>query len=206
MLSGTGLVGLVAVYLAYNQEMFGTTNNTSASVEDDDDLISDEDDERQGGDEDGEPVLDLSGLKGPSPGSTRRSRSGGRRGSSGSGASSGSRSSGASGAGQSGASTASGSSSSGSGSSGSQSRARSGPITIKVTAGSAKSVSVSCDDGATGRITLTSGSGTMSKAVGAGASCSLKFKTVAGVTKKGSVSGGGKTFSCDLSGARASCR
>jgi hypothetical protein len=65
---------------------------------------------------------------------------------------------------------------------------------------------MSCDDGKTDNIRLSGGSGKTSSSIGGSATCQLSFKTVDGLSKKGTVTGGGRSFTCDLSGARASCK
>ena len=210
MLGGTILVGGVALFLAINPEILSGESSGSSSSSSDGDLIGDESEDDLSDDEedDDEEVEAFSGLKKPSARRRSRgssSRSGSSRSSSRSGStsSSGSSTSGSSGSASSGSS---GSGSSSSSSSRGRSAPKSGPFSIKVTGGAAKSVKFSCDDGASGQISLSSGSGSSGKSVGSSAACSLSFKSVSGVPKKGSISGGGRSYTCDLSGPRANCK
>lgn len=217
LLGGTGLIVVGAIVLSLNPDLFG--GGSSGVVEDSnpvEGLVADDAEEDEFDDE--KENYDLTGLEEQADNSSSRSRSRSRSNSARSGSrrssasssgrsSSGSASSGASNDSGSGAAASSGSSSSRSGRPvSSKPRARSGPITLKVTGANAKSVRVSCSDGKTDNVRLSGGSGTTSSSISGSASCDLSFKTVDGLSKKGSVTGGGRTYSCDLSGARASCK
>jgi len=215
LMGGTGLIVVGAIVVAVNPDMF--SGGGSSMIEDSnpsEGLLADEDDAEDDSFDDDKENYDLSGLDDEPDSSSSRSRSRGRSNSARSGsrrssASSGGRSSStpsSNGAATSGSSSGSTASSSSSRASTSKPRARSGPITLKVTGANAKSVRISCSDGKTDNVRLSGGSGSTSSSISGSASCDLSFKTVDGLSKKGSVSGGGRTYSCDLSGARASCK